>query len=120
MYKNSEPCEFCRGICCRNENGQHKFAVIIGQDEIHLFPDAITFKVDGNEEFVLPYLKNKCVHLGDDNKCKIYERRPKLCREFSCLAGHEVNNNGRRSFFLEDNPEVVDLIELHVIRKKNG
>ncbi|MEA3490186.1 MAG: YkgJ family cysteine cluster protein [Candidatus Omnitrophota bacterium] len=31
-----------------------------------------------------------CVYLGEDNKCSIYERRPKACREFSCKEGWRI------------------------------
>lgn len=24
----------------------------------------------------------RCIHLGSDNKCKIYEERPQVCRDF--------------------------------------
>ena len=27
------------------------------------------------------YIKNRCTQLGTDNKCKIYETRPKVCKE---------------------------------------
>jgi Fe-S-cluster containining protein len=25
-----------------------------------------------------------CIHLDDDNKCKIYAKRPKMCKDFYC------------------------------------
>lgn len=27
---------------------------------------------------------HRCVHLGDDNLCKVYENRPAYCRKFHC------------------------------------
>lgn len=34
----------------------------------------------------------KCMHLGDDNLCKIYKNRPNVCRKFTCEGFDEVLN----------------------------
>lgn len=52
---------------------------------------------------VLPYLNRKCQFLID-NKCKIYNQRPKLCREFRCTECLSFNR------FLVINPQVVQLL----------
>lgn len=39
---------------------------------------------------VYPLKKNDegaCIHLGQDNRCLIYESRPAVCREFTCRGG---------------------------------
>lgn len=118
--KEKPPCHECKAACCRNVNGSHKFAVLICEDESHLFPEAKWFDAgwgDGSKALALPYVRNKCIHLGKDNKCKIYDRRPQLCREFTCLSGYGVKK-GHHSFFLEDHPEVVELIELHILKRE--
>jgi Fe-S-cluster containining protein len=33
-----------------------------------------------------------CIHLGDDNKCLIYEKRPKVCQSFTCKGGWRLGN----------------------------
>lgn len=68
----------------------------------------------GNMVRGIPYVNGKCFYLTEENRCSIYNRRPTLCQEFNCVVGY--NNNGRHSFFLDDNPEVVELIELTVKR----
>jgi len=32
----------------------------------------------------------RCTHLDENNLCKIYEKRPKRCREFLCKEAKEV------------------------------
>ena len=52
----------------------------------------------------------RCIHLGDDNQCQIYERRPRVCQQFNCLYGYCLGRT-RHGFFLQDNPDVVTLLE---------
>lgn len=42
--------------------------------------EAEYLRVDEDEDFVLKSVP--CTFLGDDNKCSIYEIRPKACREY--------------------------------------
>lgn len=120
------PCAACTGACCRNsEYGHHKFAVILDSEEeddyehVWLDEDGVSAK-DGSEGPlfpVIPYKDGRCIYLGDDNRCTIYERRPALCREFTCLSGYRRHGDKGHGFFLEDHPEVVELIEL-TLRKQ--
>ena len=67
----------------------------------------------------IPYKDGTCIYLdGDSNMCRIYDRRPNLCREFNCLDGYKCRADGGHSFFLNDNEKVVRLIEnLGLIRR---
>ncbi len=49
----------------------------------------ITLDEDGDEVFN----QSPCHFLGDDNKCFIYEVRPKACRQFPHTEGHELFEN---------------------------
>lgn len=42
---------------------------------------------------ILPIVDNRCLFLGEDNKCKSYELRPQMCRDF--VAGSPACNNLR-------------------------
>ena len=57
-----------------------------------------------DSEWCLPYKDGKCVYLGDDDKCTIYESRPERCREFNCVNGYKCKGE-YHSYFLEDHPE---------------
>lgn len=114
------PCDGCTGVCCKSP--VHKFAVILQPEEqdnyehVWLDEDGNSIKAGGTAPFnpVIPYKDGKCIYLGSDNRCTIYERRPTLCREFSCLSGYRKHGDKGHGFFLEDHPEVVELIELTI------
>ncbi len=80
----SVDCAGCTA-CCRNN------LVVLGEsDDLALYPEAIT--IDQRNPFtgaaqstVLPHKPNgACIYLSDNN-CTIWDRRPKMCRVFSCI-----------------------------------
>jgi Fe-S-cluster containining protein len=82
--RNSDQCENCAGLCCRY------FAFPIDTpesrsdyDDIRWFlchEDIAVYVKDGDWYIEI---KNKCRHLSDkDNKCMIYQKRPKVCRGY--------------------------------------
>ena len=109
MNELSPPCEQCQAYCCKQRG--HDFAVLLEESEVERFDLACLVKDQG---WCLPYVDGKCAYLGDDDRCTIYESRPKRCREFNCINGYKCKGE-YHSFFLEDHPEVVSLIKLHVI-----
>lgn len=115
--KNAQPpCEHCEGWCCRQTPG-HDFAVLLEEGEVYAEAVAIKDPNSWREPKmvnVLPYVDGRCVYLGKDNKCSVYSERPNLCRQFSCTSGWKSRGD-HHGFFLEDNPKVVNLIELHVL-----
>lgn len=120
------PCRHCYGACCRQHAG-HPFAVLLDDDEAELYPERVEVeklyarRIEGADGLTaLPYVDGKCVHLGDDDRCGIYDGRPKRCREFSCLNGYRLKGEDRHSFFLEDNPRVVAIIETHCPEFQNA
>ncbi len=83
MGKESQ-CEKCTGLCCRY------FALPIDTpedkgdyDDIRWFlchKDITVFVEDGDWYI---NIKNKCKHLSEkDNRCRIYNKRPRICREY--------------------------------------
>ena len=77
-------CEKCTGLCCRY------FALPIETpedkgdfDDIrwYLCHEDVTVFVEDGDWYL--NIKNKCKHLsGKDNRCKIYNKRPNICRGY--------------------------------------
>ena len=81
--KSKLQCDKCPGLCCRY------FALPLDNpedwddyDDIRWYlchEDTSVFIEDG--EWYLN-IKNKCANLGDNNRCEIYDVRPKICRGY--------------------------------------
>ena len=77
-------CEKCTGMCCRYfalpiETPENKDDF----DDIrwYLCHKDVTVFVEDGEWYI--NIKNKCKHLSDhDNRCKIYTKRPNICRGY--------------------------------------
>lgn len=76
-------CNKCTGLCCRY------FALPIetpedkeDHDDIkwYLCHKDITVFVEDGDWYI--NIKNKCKHLGKDYKCRIYDKRPRICRGY--------------------------------------
>lgn len=74
------PCVECKATCCKGHRG-----VLLD---------------DGS---ILPFVNDQCPHLGEDDRCMIYERRPRGCREFDC---------SQEPGFLRVNPRVKALLTI--------
>jgi len=78
MRNGNDLCLEC-GRCC---NGVYfKSIKLLHGDRIDLFDVTYTPKYQG--DFVLSSLP--CQQLNPDNTCKIYEDRPRVCRDFQCV-----------------------------------
>ena len=57
-----------------------------------------------NAEALVIRLKHRCIHLDENNLCKIHDdpKRPKICQEFLCEAA-KGNQPHRIVIDLEDN-----------------
>lgn len=75
------PCNACGGSCCFGHRG-----VLLD---------------DGT---ILPFVDGRCPHLGSDNRCTIYETRPRGCRDFDC---------SKEPSFLRVNPRIAALLTVH-------
>jgi Fe-S-cluster containining protein len=54
----------------------------------YLYHEGISVYTDGEDWMIA--IDTRCRHLQDDNRCRIYETRPQICREFD-ETGCEVN-----------------------------
>jgi Fe-S-cluster containining protein len=109
------PCELCTAACCK-QNG-HEFAALLRDEEVRRFaPFAVDVALTGADgslryERVLPYVAGRCQFLGGDDRCTIYEDRPRACRAFQCVTSYNARGIGVHGTFLERNPRVRDLLE---------
>jgi Fe-S-cluster containining protein len=110
------PCHRCVAACC-TQNG-HEYAVLLEGDERRKFaPFAVEARVDKathvGVERVLPYRDGRCVFLGDDDRCLIYDDRPLNCRRFQCVGAFNRGGAalGGHGPFLERNPAVLALLQ---------
>jgi Fe-S-cluster containining protein len=113
----SSPCDRCTAACCK-QNG-HEYAVLLEGDERRKFAAfAVDALMAGDAcsvvEKVLPYREGRCVFLGGDDRCTIYEDRPMNCRRFECVTGyHQAGADlTTHSRFLSLNPAVRRLLEV--------
>jgi len=76
-------CDNCNGLCCRY------FALPIDTpkdkgdyDDIRWFlcHKNVTVFVEHGDWYI--NIKNKCRHLCKDNRCTIYDKRPRICRGY--------------------------------------
>ena len=110
------PCHLCTAACCK-QNG-HSYAARLQDDEIRRFaPFAIDVPImrDGDNrltyERVLPYINGRCQFLGDDDRCAIYDDRPRACRQFQCIESYNADGIGVHGVFLQRNPRVRELLD---------
>jgi len=85
MFPAGKDCSSCNGACCRyviveidKPEKLEDFEEIkwyVSHKNINVFVDE---EDDWDIEFITP-----CEFLGENNLCQIYEKRPKICREFS-------------------------------------
>ncbi len=77
-------CEFCDAKCCRY------FALPIDKPSTfeefdyvrwYLLHEGASVFVENGDWFLLVH--SPCKELGPDNRCRIYETRPQICREYS-------------------------------------
>ena len=110
----SSPCDRCTAACCR-QNG-HDYAALLQGDEVRRFAAySVDARIrDGDRivvERVLPYVRGRCVFLGEDDRCLVYEHRPEACRAFECTRGFNRHGIGRHDRFLLLNPRVREMLE---------
>ena len=63
----------CNSACCR----YFAFNVELTDDLREYYAMHENTAVVGNQVIIM----NKCKHLREDGKCKIYNKRPKICKE---------------------------------------
>ena len=111
----ASPCGQCTSACCR-QNG-HAYAALLEGDEVRRFaPYAIDARIDAGDgrvlvEKVLPYVDGRCVFLGEDGDCLVYEDRPAACRAFECVRHFNREGIDNHDVFLRRNTSVLALLQ---------
>ena len=111
------PCDLCTAACCK-QNG-HDYAVLLeGEVErrrFAAFATDVPVEAEGRVslERVLPYREGRCVFLGEDDRCTVYDDRPINCRRFQCVSGYHGGGGTPRQHdrFLSRNPDVLRMLE---------
>lgn len=104
-------CEYCTAKCCRY------FALPLEEPETFeefeylrwflLHDRASIFKEDGDWYLLVHTV---CKHLQGDNRCGIYETRPKICREYT-TDNCEYDDDWVYDFYLETAEQVGEYME---------
>jgi uncharacterized protein len=104
-------CEYCAAKCCRY------FALPIETPESfedlefirwYLLHDrASVFQEDGDWYLLV---HTTCKHLQADNRCGIYETRPKICRDYT-TDNCEYDDDWTYDFYLETAEQVAEYAE---------
>ncbi|MCW4009525.1 MAG: YkgJ family cysteine cluster protein [Candidatus Bathyarchaeota archaeon] len=88
-------CSRC-ATCCRNlleDSGKMLRGLPLTEAETQLYPAEIVAPklgvgITGPDKVILYQLNvNCCPHLNQQNQCKIYAKRPLMCRSFPIVAG---------------------------------
>jgi Fe-S-cluster containining protein len=110
----ASPCGLCTAACCK-QNG-HVYAALLDGDEVRRFaPWSIDAPIHNGPrvvvEKVLPYVNGRCVFLGEDDRCRVYEARPRACRAFECASQFNRHGIDRHAEFLVRNPSVLEMLQ---------
>lgn len=92
-------CEECNAECCQyvaTEIDTPEDANDYDNIRWYLMHENINVFIDHDDDWYIEF-KTVCSHLGTDNKCNIYEKRPAIC------ANHGVSD-GVCAFLGEDAP----------------
>ena len=112
-------CDYCPAKCCRY------FAMPIDEPETredfeyirwYLLHQGATVFTEDETWYLLVHAT--CKHLGDDNRCGIYETRPQICRDYS-TDDCEYEDHWCYERYLETSEQVSEYAEA-VLPKKRG
>ena len=110
-------CNYCSAKCCKY------FALPIDTPTVrkdfdyirwYLLHDAATVFVEGDSWYLLVH--TRCKHLGDDNRCGIYETRPQICRDYS-TEGCEFEDDYVYDRYFETPEQVAEYMEAVLVNK---
>ena len=118
----ASPCGQCWAACCKRSVSE--YAVLLqGDAERRRFAAwSVTLAVRDDaaggivrHERVIPYRDDpdgpgRCPFLGSDDRCTIYDDRPRACRAFECARHFNQHGFGRHGLFLRGNEAVVEVL----------
>jgi len=112
--KKKKLCDRCTGLCCRY------FALPIDTpedkedyDDIrwYLCHKDITVFVEDGDWYI--NIKNKCRHLSDkDNRCRIYDKRPKICRGYEIETCDFTSNEYDYELHFTDDHQMEEYMKI--------
>jgi Fe-S-cluster containining protein len=111
-------CDYCTAKCCRY------FALPIEKPTTlkdfeyirwYLLHDAATVFTEDDTWYLLVH--TVCKHLQPDNRCGIYESRPRVCREYS-TKNCEYDDSWVYDRYFETSEQVAEYAEAILPRKK--
>ena len=80
-------CDICTALCCRYfalPIETPKTAIDFDDIRWYISHEGISIFVEEGTWYI--NIANKCRHLTEDNRCGIYETRPKICRSYTTDA----------------------------------
>jgi Fe-S-cluster containining protein len=111
-------CDYCPAKCCRY------FAMPIDEPETHedfeyvrwyLLHQGATVFTEDETWYLLVHAV--CKHLGEDNRCGIYDTRPQICRDYS-TDDCEYEDHWCYERYLETPEQVSEYAEAVLPRKR--
>lgn len=106
-------CDECRGLCCRY------FALPIetpedkaDYDDIrwYLCHRGVSVFVEDGDWYI--NLNNKCKHLTKDNRCLIYNKRPRICRGYRHSTCDFVEGEYDYELHFTDDKQMVEYMKV--------
>lgn len=116
---NDVLCDFCTAKCCRY------FALPVEKPKTlrdyeflrwYLLHDRATLFTEDGDWYLLVH--TVCKHLGDDQRCGIYDTRPQICREYSTKECEYEDDWTYEQYF--ETPEQVAEFAEAVLPRRRG
>lgn len=114
-------CDKCVALCCRY------FALPIDNpDDAKEFDNIRWYLVHENVVVFVSQkqwylgIMNRCKHLMDDNRCGIYETRPRICREFSTRNCDYHGDEYEFELLFTSADQLVEYAEKVLNKKRKG
>ncbi len=113
-------CDYCTAKCCKY------FALPMEKPKTRkdfdyirwfLLHDRATVFIEGKTWYLLVH--TDCKHLQSDNRCGIYETRPRICREYS-TKDCEYDDSFVYDHYFETSEQVEEYMEAVLQKKGQG
>ena len=93
-YNETPVCGECPGRCCTRRRWVFGWLQLeMGEADDPVFKDHLVMRpseADPKRQIPTLSLDPRCPFLGKDNRCGIYDKRPKACREYICYLDTKI------------------------------
>ncbi len=113
MEPYTPPCDECGGSCCKYVAIEiDKPTCKADYDNVrwYLVHRDVNVFIDHEKKWYIEF-KTPCIHQGDDNRCGIYEDRPKICRSHGNEEGGCEYYSSPYSEYFESEEKFIDYLE---------